>query len=511
MGAQVISFFRPNPLRSDWTSEELAELYRIEHALINARLTVETDRGITDEGDPWFIFCRRDGEVLVHISRTDHEYLLHSPGLERPLAGRSFRALSKSFVDRIPVQVPLRSNRGAQLFVHPAAMLAIIIGTIFVAADDVHFSSRNQTDDGAPGSAADGPRAMASFQTAFQSYIESFIDNLREWNSSESSSYLNLIGTVAAFVLAVATADIIHPSVSIPDLTELVSGWAGDQATVAVADGDAPSAADAIAIGSKVVALAAPQDVPGVDAIATPADQDANADAPPASKNAPATLDPSAAHNKVADIDGANESSGSDSAQFKTAQEPVVTDPDSSGDHGLLANLPTIDIVTNSDPTKPAPIATADANAVTGSSEFFNNFVNNLKTSVPVGLVQSNDQPLITVVSHVEALAPATQGPTTAAVGSLLIGSPDPQSISATYHADAGDIPLFNMAAAATINAFIKANPSAEIISEQGAIIIYDGLTSLDQSAALTVQVWEASTKGPIIALVGHADHGPVA
>jgi hypothetical protein len=227
-GSQVIAFRRPNFSGVDWTREELAELYRIEQALIQARLTVDTERGVTDEGDPWFVFCRGDGEVLVHISRTDGEYFLHSPGLPRPLAGSSFSTLAKSFVNQIPVQLPLRSGRGAQLFIHPAAMLAVIIGTIFVASDDAHtFTPRIDGDsqsDNDPDSAPFGDRSLkASFQTAFQSYIDFFLGSLRDWNASHESAYLTLISTVAGFFLAsVTAANLDQPQTA--SIAELVGG-----------------------------------------------------------------------------------------------------------------------------------------------------------------------------------------------------------------------------------------------------------------------------------------------
>ena len=114
---------------SDWSQEELAQLYRIENGLRQARVVLETDRGITDEGDPWFVFCRGDGEVLVHITRLGNEYYLHSPVLREALVGKSFPSLTKSFMNQIPLWLPVPAAREAQLFVHPAFMLAAIIGT----------------------------------------------------------------------------------------------------------------------------------------------------------------------------------------------------------------------------------------------------------------------------------------------------------------------------------------------------------------------------------------------
>ena len=104
---------------SDWNQEELAKLYRIENGLRQARVVLDTDRGVTDEGDPWFVFCRGDGEVLVHITRLGNEYSLHSPVLPKAVVGKSFPSLTKSFMNQIALWLPMPTAREAQLFVHP--------------------------------------------------------------------------------------------------------------------------------------------------------------------------------------------------------------------------------------------------------------------------------------------------------------------------------------------------------------------------------------------------------
>ena len=108
---------------------------------MQAGLTLDVERGVTDEGDPWFVFCRPDGEVLIHLARYDGLYRLHSPALPAPLIGRSFEALTKAFANQVPLQVTLQRDTGPRVFVHPAAMLAVVIGTIFVASNEVVFST----------------------------------------------------------------------------------------------------------------------------------------------------------------------------------------------------------------------------------------------------------------------------------------------------------------------------------------------------------------------------------
>jgi hypothetical protein len=131
MVVKVVSFADRKPTQGNWTNEELAELYRVEHALVQSGVALETGWGITDEGDPWFVFCRCQGEVLVHITRYDGLYRLYSPAFYEPLIGISFSALTKSFVSglRAPVQ------QSASVSIHPAALLSVLVAAIFYAFD----------------------------------------------------------------------------------------------------------------------------------------------------------------------------------------------------------------------------------------------------------------------------------------------------------------------------------------------------------------------------------------
>lgn len=207
MVAQVFSFKRQEPAVADWTRDEIAELYRIEHALLQSGLMLEVERGVTDEGDPWFAFCRSDGEVLIHLARYDGLYRLHSAALSSPLIGRSFVELTKAFSNQVPLQITLQRNSGPRVFVHPAAMLAVVIGTIFVASNEVVFSpqttdSDKKTDD--VSEAASPHKAL--LQSTFQLYIDNFFSWLRDGAIFQQAAHLTLISTIAAFIVGSDTA-----------------------------------------------------------------------------------------------------------------------------------------------------------------------------------------------------------------------------------------------------------------------------------------------------------------
>ena len=141
--ADIFSFSLSKPAtpaerlgQRDWSNQELSDFYRAVAMLNQAGIAVHTDRGLTDEGEPWVGFCRVDGEVFIHFCRLDGRYLLDSPALDRPLLGNSFSALIDRFIERAapaaaPNVVAFRQNK---VLLHPAALLTILVWTLYVTA-----------------------------------------------------------------------------------------------------------------------------------------------------------------------------------------------------------------------------------------------------------------------------------------------------------------------------------------------------------------------------------------
>ena len=130
----------------DWTNQELASIYRVRSLLEAAGVSTAVERGLSDEGEPWCVFCRPDGDVFIHLCRIDGRYLLDSPNLRRPLAGDSFAELIDSFSDGAltPADLPdtrrgrvVRLDRDGNVFLHPVTMLAALIWTILLRSEDL--------------------------------------------------------------------------------------------------------------------------------------------------------------------------------------------------------------------------------------------------------------------------------------------------------------------------------------------------------------------------------------
>src|ERR1700691_3256967 len=131
LNAAAVFNFKPASSSHGWTQQELAEFYRVEASLVRANIPIETDRGRSDEGDPWFVFCNANtGEIIVHFARSDGTYVVAGPALDSCARGRDFRALIEAKIASHPLVIP-KSASGGKLFIHPAALLIVLVATCF--------------------------------------------------------------------------------------------------------------------------------------------------------------------------------------------------------------------------------------------------------------------------------------------------------------------------------------------------------------------------------------------
>lgn len=139
MAAQVVPLFQRLRPHFDWTPRELAQFYRVESALIQAGLSLETERGLTDEGDPWFVFCRADnGEVFIHFARVDGRYIAVGAALEQIIEGKDFPALVQEMLAaQAWAMAKARTQSGrSNVFMHPSALLIALVGAAFFHSGD---------------------------------------------------------------------------------------------------------------------------------------------------------------------------------------------------------------------------------------------------------------------------------------------------------------------------------------------------------------------------------------
>jgi hypothetical protein len=141
---QILSLFQAYE-RGDWSQRELQEFYRVEGALTKSGVGISTDRGLTDEGDPWFVFFRQDNEeVIVHFARIGGEYVVASNFAEAVFRGRNFQTLVRELLDSHPYVLPKQHSSRSTVFLHPATLLAALVVTGYVKSSELNTTA----DDG---------------------------------------------------------------------------------------------------------------------------------------------------------------------------------------------------------------------------------------------------------------------------------------------------------------------------------------------------------------------------
>lgn len=202
---QVLSFFRPRENGGDWSQKELAEFYRVEDALVKLGVSISTDRGLSDEGDPWFVFYRQDNEeVIVHFARIDGEYVVVSNLAEGVVRGRNFQALIRELLESHPYVLPKSNARRQTVYLHPATLLAALVVTGYIKSTELNAGS----DDSA--------RAEKGFGWLFNRHdlvAYSAIVIAAVWDSLTSDSSVTKFGDLAWFDDGKASVDTVSVSV----------------------------------------------------------------------------------------------------------------------------------------------------------------------------------------------------------------------------------------------------------------------------------------------------------
>tara|TARA_R100000935_G_scaffold6374_1_gene13935 strand:+ start:21952 stop:23670 length:1719 start_codon:yes stop_codon:yes gene_type:complete len=147
-----------------WSNQELADLHRTQRILALAGIATQVDHGLTDEGDPWFVFMDSQNEVFVHFSRFDGAYIVTSQMQEKPIKGDSLQDLVAEFAQRVkPVTqvgradqnvVSLAERSRNVVRIHPSAALAALVWSIYLMSDELIAAtpmiSGGEMEDGIP-------------------------------------------------------------------------------------------------------------------------------------------------------------------------------------------------------------------------------------------------------------------------------------------------------------------------------------------------------------------------
>ena len=133
----------PSPSkREGWSNQETAEFFRISHFMEQAGLSVELEKGVTDEGDPWLVFIRRDtGDVIAHFARINGRFISVSSVTDSIFEGPNVRSVVDQMLNRHPLMIPSSGSKG-KLFLHPGVVLSAFVAAAYFMATDAARADR---------------------------------------------------------------------------------------------------------------------------------------------------------------------------------------------------------------------------------------------------------------------------------------------------------------------------------------------------------------------------------
>jgi len=86
---------------SGWSLQELALFDCAARLLSSEDICIETDFGLTDEGEPWLVLCDADsGDIFGHFARVHDEYIACVPFCLDTLKDRDLPGLLSRFLAR---------------------------------------------------------------------------------------------------------------------------------------------------------------------------------------------------------------------------------------------------------------------------------------------------------------------------------------------------------------------------------------------------------------------------
>ncbi|WP_186415323.1 MULTISPECIES: hypothetical protein [unclassified Pannonibacter] len=345
-----------------WTNQEIADLYRVEALLVQAGIRISSAQGLSDENDPWFVFCREDGDVFVHLARTGGTYLLDSPGLGALLQGPDFPALIDSFVRQLAERNKPAGNvitfhprmlQQQTVRLHPAVMLAALVWTLFLASNEM--SATAQAAEDITG-AAHEPATPSHADLPHTDLLA--MDLLNAAKTPEQAQEQEL---AANSPQSGGTADRQNPSLL--DAARILQTL--DTRTLqAPAPSGAAASAQALAVNLAVIAIGYGLQAPDPSTALPGLDTDA------AAKALEASFAPDQDHNTLniqAETSTTHAGTGTKTPQAHTAPEPIYA-PLTLTVHASTAHIPAQNgKVENGDSTPPATadsISTAQAGTI---------------------------------------------------------------------------------------------------------------------------------------------------
>jgi len=168
--ASILSFARRKPTSTPlasklpWQNQDLAELYRVRDRLAASGLAVDVDSGVSDEGDPWFVYQQSGTDnVVVHIARIDTQIHVINCVTNSVYVGLSFREVADRMLEDAPLAVGSELKRSSNVVLHPSAFLTAFVAAAVMLVDLIEHNRAEAAEPvGDPDPAGEGETLFGS-------------------------------------------------------------------------------------------------------------------------------------------------------------------------------------------------------------------------------------------------------------------------------------------------------------------------------------------------------------
>lgn len=139
-GLAKIIPFKPRPqvvVGPPWSTAELGELFRVAHILRQSGMAIETDMGLSDEGDPWFVFFSAQTEdVIAHFARINGEIVVHGLSIGEAIAGVDLQDVVKRLKPVQALEQQQQTQGSRSVVLHPFMLLVAFVAASFLATEE---------------------------------------------------------------------------------------------------------------------------------------------------------------------------------------------------------------------------------------------------------------------------------------------------------------------------------------------------------------------------------------
>ncbi|GIL41405.1 hypothetical protein [Roseiterribacter gracilis] len=232
MTSSILNFFEARSRTQaetprGWTNQELAEFYRVADSLSQAGMPVETDLGVSDEGEPWFAFYHPDtADVVAHFARIDGRFVAAGASLDEVVDGRDLREIIDRMLRTKPMLMPIGKGRGASnLLLHPAIVLTAFVATALFAMQDAEASPLKVGGDSHDGVTTPAEKPVKAAPALIQKLLAATdASGTSKQSTSEAlSQAFQQIALQSAIAFAVAQLPVGTQAVATGDLLDVAT------------------------------------------------------------------------------------------------------------------------------------------------------------------------------------------------------------------------------------------------------------------------------------------------